>query len=156
MKEKSDWVMLALVAILLVSIIIVAIRYTNSTVEVTEVENGTIDPNYWDAKPFTLINDFSYAHNYSASEYNCINYTRDLAIVLNDNGYTNTIRCGCNVTTIFSNGYTHVDKRCHEWLQLCFEKDTVVFCVDVEPQSGRIVNYVEEYPIECDKEWRTL
>lgn len=77
-----------------------------------------------------LAQRFALNHEYNLTGYNCVNYTNDLARIMDELGFSYQKVVGCED----GDGNT---SKCHEWLRLM---------VDFEPQTGKFTDYSSEYP----------
>ena len=84
-----------------------------------------------DMRDFVILAQrYAQNHEYNATGFNCINYTDELADIMDKLGFKYTKMIGC------ADGAGNAS-RCHEWLRLM---------VDFEPQSGKFTDYSKEYP----------
>ncbi len=77
-----------------------------------------------------IMKRFKKHHKYNKSNYNCVNYSKDLMNIAKQLGFEveEVIRCN--------------DEMCHEWLSVK---------MDFEPQTGKFVDYSDKYPKEMVK-----
>lgn len=97
------------------------IRYKNSYMNTTAIHITEGE------RLATILNTFAEAHKYNSS-YDCTNYSQDFHTVMTLLGYQTQIIAG----------YPLNDTYGHAW-------NTLI--IQIEPQTGKIVNYNQQYPL---------
>jgi len=121
--------------------------------EIFEDYSIEANPNLWDAGAFKVINRFADTHEYDWDNYNCVDFTQDVIYELERNGYDAKGMCGCKGDNEREDN-NYLD--CHAWVQICFLANGKEFCLDIEPQTGRIEDYTNEFPIAKCRERERL
>ena len=107
--------------------------------------------NQWNTEPFDLLSEFAASKEYLEGQYDCINFSNDALAMLEEHGYYGDLICGCEE-------FANESMYCHQWINICFNvinykypqyEESTEVCVDIEPQTARIVNY-DENNISCD------
>lgn len=86
----------------------------------------------------TVTGRFATLHDYNITSYNCINYSKDLKLILDGLGFKTSEVDRCKAE---DNG------SCHRYLQLELE---------FEPQSGEFKDYYTYYPLSYDEKVEKL
>jgi hypothetical protein len=137
---KDDWGLIAVMTVISFIVNIIILNYVvsydmNKYAKELSTPNTEIKVNYTNLLVYEVYGfnknkefiSFKVAENRSLPYYNCQNFSRDTIHYLMENyNISSHLMWGCKYEN-----YT----QCHNWI-----------AIDMEPQSGRLVNFDKEYP----------